>query len=144
MKKNLQELHLRFKFRAAAAILAMMILAGRPVFSQGLVVSGQVREVGNPLPGVSILEKGTSKGTTSDAQGKFNLTVGSPTAVFSVQLYRLQNAGSSGCKSYVIQRRHGRDISVDGGCCHSLGVQKRLSLWVTRCKSRWCIFYESP
>ena len=107
-------------------ILAVMLLAGRPVFSQELAVSGQVREAGNPLPGVSILEKGTSKGTTSDAQGNFNLTVESPTAVlvFSFIGYKTQEVAVA--NRTVIRRRHGRrHYGVVGGRSYSLGRAKR-------------------
>ena len=47
--------------------------------------------------GVSILEKGTSKGTASDATGNFNLTVGSPSAVlvFSFIGYKTQEVAVS-------------------------------------------------
>src|SRR5688572_24189924 len=92
MKKNLQGLHLRIKFRRLVGILVVLALTGSQAWSQALTVSGQVRESGNPLPGVSILEKGTSKGTTSDAQGKFSMTVESPSAVlvFSFIGYKTQ------------------------------------------------------
>ncbi|MDW7692622.1 TonB-dependent receptor [Flammeovirgaceae bacterium SG7u.111] len=40
------------------------------------VVSGTIKDpVGSPLPGVNIIEKGTSNGTISDVDGKFSLSV---------------------------------------------------------------------
>src|SRR5699024_67072 len=51
------------------------------------VVSGRVMDVGNgeSLPGVNIRLKGTSKGTTTDAEGRYELTVPSlsDTLIFS-------------------------------------------------------------
>ncbi|WP_345233595.1 TonB-dependent receptor [Olivibacter ginsenosidimutans] len=45
-------------------------------------VHGSVKDAkGEPLVGVSVLEKGTTKGTTTDAQGNFLLTVSSTSAV---------------------------------------------------------------
>jgi hypothetical protein len=46
------------------------------------VVRGTVRDAtGTAMPGVSILEKGTSNGTVSDADGKFTLNVRSSESV---------------------------------------------------------------
>src|SRR5690606_24771458 len=44
---------------------------------QGKVVS----EKNEPLPGISVLEKGTQKGTTTDDKGQFSLTVGNANGV---------------------------------------------------------------
>ena len=52
---------------------------------QKLQVSGIVTdEDGNPLPGASILEKGTIKGTVTDFDGNFSLTVSNENAIFVV------------------------------------------------------------
>lgn len=53
---------------------------------QDETISGQVTgEEGDPLPGVNILEKGTTNGTITDAEGRFKLMVTSsdPVLVFS-------------------------------------------------------------
>ena len=97
MKKNLRELRLRIRFRQGVGILIAFVLLASTAWGQELPVTGQVRENGNPLPGVSILEKGTSKGTTSDGQGKFSMTVASPSAVlvFSFIGYKTQEVSVS-------------------------------------------------
>lgn len=44
--------------------------------AQSRTVSGTVKDAeGTVMPGVSILEKGTSNGTTTDADGKFSMTI---------------------------------------------------------------------
>ncbi len=49
---------------------------------QGIQVSGTVTdEKGYPLPGVTIVVKGTQTGTTTDASGNYSLTVQDPNAV---------------------------------------------------------------
>ncbi len=56
-------------------------------------VSGQVKdETGQPLPGVNILEKGTTNGTTTDSNGSYRLSVsdGNVTLVFSFIGYATQ------------------------------------------------------
>ena len=46
-------------------------------FSQG-TISGNVTDTNNvPLPGVTVVEKGTSNGTTTDFDGNYSITVGS-------------------------------------------------------------------
>lgn len=52
---------------------------------QQVVVSGTVMdETGFPLPGASIVEKGTTNGTQSDFDGNFTLSVGDPNAVLVI------------------------------------------------------------
>lgn len=50
-----------------------------PVMAQRQTVSGLVTEkpTNEPLPGVSVIEKGTSNGTVTDTEGKFNIQVDS-------------------------------------------------------------------
>jgi TonB-linked SusC/RagA family outer membrane protein len=58
------------------------LLAKGYVFQDGIVVTGKVTdEEGVALPGVSILEKGTTNGTVSDAKGNYKLNVSSSNAV---------------------------------------------------------------
>lgn len=53
-----------------------------PVVFQGVQVSGKVSdEAGNPIPGVNVIEKGTTNGTATDTDGKYNLLVSSQSAV---------------------------------------------------------------
>ena len=44
---------------------------------QGVITS----ETGEPMPGVNVLEKGTTNGTSTDASGKYVITVSGPDAV---------------------------------------------------------------
>lgn len=56
------------------------------LFSQSRLITGTITDdKGNPLPFVSVMEKGTKNGTTSDDRGSFSLTVAStsPVLVFS-------------------------------------------------------------
>lgn len=72
-------------------VLCMSIVAS--VFGQEISVSGVVTDAasGFPLPGVNILEKGTTNGTITDLDGNFSITVGSDaTLVFSFVGYLTQ------------------------------------------------------
>lgn len=65
-------------------ITAMMVVFWVGYLSaqaQNFTVSGQVSAAGGALPGVSIIERGTTQGTTSDVEGKFTMSVSSPEAV---------------------------------------------------------------
>jgi iron complex outermembrane receptor protein len=73
-------------------VLSSVILQSQDVqakgylYQQGTIVSGNVKdEEGAAMPGVNILEKGTTNGTVSDAEGNYRLNVLSPNAtlVFS-------------------------------------------------------------
>ena len=56
----------------------MFVLAAVLAQAQKVSIRGKVTDAsdGSPLPGVSILEKGTTNGTSTDSQGVFNLQVG--------------------------------------------------------------------
>ncbi|MDB5200112.1 MAG: TonB-dependent receptor [Chitinophagaceae bacterium] len=54
-------------------------------FGQGNVVTGRVTSsTGDPLPGVSILVKGTKNGTSTDNNGNFSLNVANPNATLVI------------------------------------------------------------
>jgi TonB-linked SusC/RagA family outer membrane protein len=69
------------------------------LLEQDITVSGTVKdENGNPLPGVSVLVKGTSVGTIADADGKFSINVpsGESILVFSFIGYILKEVPVNG------------------------------------------------
>src|SRR5688572_990545 len=90
MKKILHEYGVRRRILIIACVLAVLQLTALTARSQSLTVSGVVKNGEEPVPGVSVLEKGTSSGTTTDAEGHFSMTIGSPTAalVFSFIGYK--------------------------------------------------------
>ncbi|MCF6223238.1 MAG: SusC/RagA family TonB-linked outer membrane protein [Flavobacteriaceae bacterium] len=72
----------------ALALIAMLFLVQTETFAQtnNIDVTGNITssEDGMSLPGVSILEKGTSNGVSSDFDGNYNISVaGNATLVFS-------------------------------------------------------------
>jgi len=57
---------------------------GFPDIPQGITISGTVVSgKGETMPGVNVLEKGTSTGTTTDINGKYSLTVSGEEAVLT-------------------------------------------------------------
>ncbi|MDT8400964.1 MAG: SusC/RagA family TonB-linked outer membrane protein [Bacteroidales bacterium] len=68
-----------------ASMLAMLMIAGF-VYGQEVAVTGNVTssDDGLPIPGVTVLEKGTTNGTTTDPDGNYSITVSSDASlVFS-------------------------------------------------------------
>src|SRR4051812_40855503 len=57
--------------------LCFLMLAVTQVFAQNRTVTGTVtaKEDGLPLPGVAVKIKGTDKGTSTDANGKYTISV---------------------------------------------------------------------
>jgi len=83
-------------------MLSMMLFASRLAMAQ-VSVSGVVKsgEDQSPIPGVNILVKGTTNGTITDANGLYNLAVGSPneTLVFSFVGFTTQEVAIGGRNS---------------------------------------------
>lgn len=78
--------------QVSCLVLFLMTLSFRSNAQAGLTISGIVKdESGSGLPGVNILEKGTTNGTTSDADGGYKIQV-SPgaTLVYSFIGYKSQ------------------------------------------------------
>jgi TonB-linked SusC/RagA family outer membrane protein len=67
-------------------LISCLFFASMSVFAQqGSIVTGTVKDAnGLPLPGSSILEKGTMNGVSSDFDGNFNITLQSDNATLSI------------------------------------------------------------
>jgi TonB-dependent starch-binding outer membrane protein SusC len=79
----------------------LLLCVGLSAFAQEKKVSGKVTSVddGSGVPGVNVLEKGTTNGTVTDADGNYTVSVGgSATLVFSAIGYTSQEVevGSQG------------------------------------------------
>src|SRR5882762_4981709 len=82
----------RLYLYACRYLTVLLLCCATTAFAQS-TVSGKVTssEDGSALPGVTILEKGTSNGTVSDNDGNFTMTVGANTTlVFSFVGYTTQ------------------------------------------------------
>jgi len=65
-------------------LMLMLLTLSLPLQAQTVSVTGTVKDItGDPLPGASVIEKGTQNGMATDANGAFRLTV-SPGAVLQV------------------------------------------------------------
>lgn len=79
--KGFSEAYDRFKMKS----YSFLFLASKPIFitqTQAELITGKVTdEEGNPLPGVNVIVKGTVNGTTTDANGEYQLDVPDNTEV---------------------------------------------------------------
>lgn len=84
--KKLWKGAIRLVVPALLLSITWMLVFSLPAQAQEQEVSGQVTaEDGQPLPGVNVVVRGTSTGTTTNAEGSYSLTVPSPqdTLVYS-------------------------------------------------------------
>ncbi|MCR5886421.1 TonB-dependent receptor [Hymenobacter sp. J193] len=83
---------------AAAASFTAYINSAPGALPVAVSVSGRVLDdKGQPLPGVTVLEKGTTNGTQTDTDGNYSLSVAdNATLVFSFVGYTTQEAAVSG------------------------------------------------
>lgn len=72
-------------------LLVVMFFATATILAQTKISGTVVDETGEPLPGASIIEKGTSNGTSTDFDGKFILNVKSATGVVVVSFVGYNN-----------------------------------------------------
>jgi TonB-linked SusC/RagA family outer membrane protein len=77
---------MRLKNLLKVSCFAVLCLFVVPVMAQDKVVTGKVTDSkdGSSLPGVSIVAKGSTSGTTSDANGNFKLTVSASVKTISL------------------------------------------------------------
>jgi TonB-dependent starch-binding outer membrane protein SusC len=79
-------LSLKMKIMTIVFVMIQIVSA----FGQSHAITGTVSDGGTPLPGVSVVEKGTSNGTVTDAEGKFSLSV-SPDATLSISFIGMKS-----------------------------------------------------
>ena len=87
-----------YLFGRAAVFSIVFLLLTASVFAQQIEVSGTVVDAddGLPLPGVTVLEKGTTNGTVTDFDGKYKISVAeAATLVFSFVGYESQEIAAT-------------------------------------------------
>jgi TonB-linked SusC/RagA family outer membrane protein len=102
-------------------------IADRPVFlSEGIVVRGKVSDSNGPMSGVTIVEKGKTKATTTDAGGNFEMTISGPAAVlvFSYVGYQTMEVTTNGRKDLSIIMEIGKAQDLSGVVVTALGITR--------------------
>ena len=100
-------------------------LVSAATFAQ--TISGKVINAGDgqPLPGVTILEKGSAKGTVTDSEGKYtlNLTSAQATVIFSYIGFTAQEIAVSGRSVIDVSLKEGA-TSLGEVVVTALGISK--------------------
>ena len=65
-------------------LTALLVTAGVTAFAQGYSVKGVISDQNGPVIGATVREQGTSRGTTTDQDGAYSLTVSSPDAIVEI------------------------------------------------------------
>lgn len=89
-------------------------------------ISGTITDkAGNPLPGVNVVEKGTTNGTITDADGKYSLTnvTNNATLVFSFIGMKTQEIAVSDATTVNVVMEE-ETIGIDEVVVTSLGIEK--------------------
>jgi Ca-activated chloride channel family protein len=84
MKTTNHEQTMCFSF-CKAMLISLMMLISLSFVNAGIVITGKVTdEVGNGLPGATVLIKGTSKGTVTSMDGNFSIEVPNTSSVLVI------------------------------------------------------------
>ncbi len=111
------------------SFVLLLLLVFR-VSAQDRMISGKIlsSEDGSALPGVSVSVKGTSKGTTSNADGSYKIIVsGSPTLIFTFVGYKKTEV-SAGTRSEINVSLTSEVANLEEVVVIGYGVQKKSKL----------------
>lgn len=116
--------------RRAFLLLFAVMLSSVTLLAQGIAVSGVVQDAtGEPLPGVNIMEKGTTSGTITDVNGKFSLSVRGTNAVLTVSFigYTKQEVSVKGQRNLSITLKEDSEL-IDEVVVVGYAVQKKATV----------------
>jgi len=111
-------------------MMLSLVLYCSVLFAQSRNISGVVEDdTQAPLPGVTVILKGTTTGTVTDADGKFNLNVptGTNSLIFSFVGFETKEV-SIGETDYVRVQMNTTSIGLDEVVAVGYGVQKKVNL----------------
>ncbi len=118
------------KWLRIMALTVVGMVSCQLLLAQSVQVSGQIKdETGATLPGVSVLEKGTTTGTVTDLDGMFKFNVSSSDAVlsFSYVGYLTQEIPLSGRSTIDVVLQENVE-TLDELVVVGYGVQKKVNL----------------
>ncbi len=116
---------LNFDLRGIFSLLLIFVISS--AFAQKSI-SGSVSDETGPLPGVTIVEKGTTNGTTTDFDGNFTITVADDNATLVLSyLGFLTQEVAAGSDSFDITMESGSD-ELDEVVVTGYGTQRKATL----------------
>ena len=115
-----------------AVCLVCLLLAAAVAHAQPRTVSGTVadKQTGEPMPGVSVVLKGSTLGTTTDSKGAFQLKLPAQqgTLLFSFLGYKPLEVPTGGNKDVFDVRLDKETLDIEQVVVVGYGVQKKVNL----------------
>uniref|UniRef100_UPI003217882E SusC/RagA family TonB-linked outer membrane protein n=1 Tax=uncultured Draconibacterium sp. TaxID=1573823 RepID=UPI003217882E len=114
------------KFRAKLFLLLLLVMGtALSVLAQERTISGEVTdEKGDPMPGVNVLIKGTTRGVSTGFDGTFELSVNeSDILIFSFIGYEKKEVAVKGTKNFDIQLSTDAE-NIDEVVVTALGIKR--------------------
>lgn len=103
----------------------LLVLIAQISFAQERTVTGTVTDnAGFPLPGVSILVKGTSKGTQTDFDGKFSI-VASPTQVLIISYVGMKPQEVLAASTSLTVKLADDAVELEGVVITAFGIKRK-------------------
>jgi outer membrane receptor protein involved in Fe transport len=104
----------------------LFLLCANLAFAQAVTVSGIVKsgDSGEALPGVAVVEKGTSNGTVTNAEGKFDLKVASANAVLVFSSMGMQSKEVKASATFMVVNLQLEASQLDEVVITALGISR--------------------
>ncbi|MCE5345194.1 MAG: SusC/RagA family TonB-linked outer membrane protein [Bacteroidales bacterium] len=105
-------------------IIGLLMFTGN-IFAQTLIKGSIKSESGEPLPGATVIEKGTNNGTITDLSGNYSITVSDNKAVLVVSFVGYQPADVVvGEKRMITVTLKASDVGLDEVVVTALGLKR--------------------
>ncbi|MEA9413187.1 SusC/RagA family TonB-linked outer membrane protein [Flavobacterium sp. PL02] len=112
------------KLKFNGFLVLLLVLMAQLTFAQERVVSGIVSDnTGMPLPGVSVLVKGTKSGTQTDFDGKYSIKA-SPTQVLVFSYIGMKTQEIAASSTSVSAKLSSSSVELEGVVVTALGIKR--------------------
>ncbi|MEN2400256.1 SusC/RagA family TonB-linked outer membrane protein [Flavobacterium sp. MC2016-06] len=112
------------KLKFNGFLVLLLVLVAQLTFAQERVVSGTVSDnAGMPLPGVSVLVKGTKSGTQTDFDGKFTIKA-SPSQILVFSYIGMKNQEAAASSTEINIKLAGESNELETVVVTALGVTR--------------------
>lgn len=108
-------------------VIALLLFAAASAQAQGIVVSGKITSADDEgeIPGVTVVEKGTTNGTISDTDGNYKLSVTDANSVLIFRFIGLQSQEVQvGSQSVIDVAMSESSISLDEVVVTAVGIER--------------------
>ena len=115
---------MKFKFFRKKIAVFILLFMAQITFAQERAITGVVSDIaGLPLPGVSVLVKGTKNGTQTDFDGKFAIKA-SPSQVFIFSYIGIKTQEAKAASSLINIRLQSSALELEGLVVTALGIKR--------------------